>query len=193
MFKKQCVLWFVMSLMTFPAFSAWQLVPDNSQVNFISIKKDTIAEVHHFNSISGALTDQGMASLTIDLSSVATGIAVRDQRMQQHLFNVTEFAKSQFTAQVEMTKINSLAVGDSTTLMLQGKISLHGIEQAVTVPVMLTKLQKGALQVASLEPLLINAADFALLEGINTLKKLANLPSIATVVPVTFMLTFNPQ
>jgi hypothetical protein len=45
--------------------------------------------------------------------------------------------------------------------------------------------------VTTLQPVIIKAEDFALVAGINKLKSLASLPSIAYSVPVSFVLTFT--
>ena len=52
------------------AFSAWTLDNANSRLNFISIKKGDIAEIHHFTQLSGQVDDSGKANLEINLGSV---------------------------------------------------------------------------------------------------------------------------
>eukprot|EP00493_Phyllostaurus_siculus_P025750 UN26095 len=38
------------------AHADWQLVNDKSQLSFVSIKKDSIAEAHHFTNLEGTLS-----------------------------------------------------------------------------------------------------------------------------------------
>jgi hypothetical protein len=45
--------------------------------------------------------------------------------------------------------------------------------------------------VSSATPIIIKAADFGLEKGVAKLQELAKLPSIATAVPVNFVLTFS--
>jgi len=47
------------------------------------------------------------------------------------------------------------------------------------------------LVVSSKNPIMIQASDFGLVAGIQKLQELAKLPSIATAVPVSFVLTFT--
>src|SRR5690606_19855903 len=93
----------------------WQLNNDQSQLNFISTKKQNIAEIHHFGSLSGQLTETGAFTLNIDLDSVDTGVEIRDTRMKELLFNVMDFPTAELTAQVKPALINDLAVGQSVS------------------------------------------------------------------------------
>ena len=47
--------------------------------------------------------------------------------------------------------------------------------------------------VQNVSPIVINAQDYALVEGIETLRGLANLPVISYSVPVNFTLIYNAQ
>jgi len=49
------------------------------------------------------------------------------------------------------------------------------------------------LLAASTTPIIINAADFKMEEGVAKLQALAKLPSVATAVPVSFILSFTKQ
>lgn len=75
-----------------PALAAWQLDNEKSTLSFISIKKNDIAEVHQFNSLSGEV-DQSEIKFVIDLASVDTKIALRDQRMRDFYLRPTNSRK----------------------------------------------------------------------------------------------------
>ena len=49
----------------------------------------------------------------------------------------------------------------------------------------------GGLLVSSRLPVIVNASDFALIEGIERLRAVAGLPSISPAVPVSFTLRFR--
>jgi polyisoprenoid-binding protein YceI len=185
---------FILSFSLFiatPAYSAWQLDSKNSSLTFVSIKKGTIAENHHFKTFSGLINDSGLANITIDLSSVDTNIAIRDARMAEFLFETESFAQASFSAQLNTSDIDALAVGSSEQMSLKGSLNLHGQEQELMLKVMVAKLSEKNMIVTTLQPLIIKAEDFALVAGINKLKSLASLPSIAYAVPVSFVLTFS--
>jgi len=178
-------------LITAPAYSAWKLDSSKSSLTFVSIKKGTVAENHRFENFSGGINDNGLANVSIDLSSVDTKIAIRDQRMAEHLFETAKFAHANFSVQLSQKEIDVIASGSSKKMLFKGSLDLHGQQQMVTLKVMVLKLSEKNIVVTTLQPVIIKAEDFALVAGINKLKSLASLPSIAYSVPVSFVLTFT--
>lgn len=176
----------------FPLFCCadWALDP-SSRVNFVSVKKSSIAEVHRFKTITGELTEAGEFSIDIDLSSVETGIPIRNERMQTYLFETPKFAFANVSGAVDIEKYKKLKKGMSLRENLSINVKLHGQEKSYYVEVEATKLKGGALAVASYSPMIVYASDFELNAGIAKLAELAGLPSIATAVPVTFSIQFN--
>jgi len=181
----------LVSLVTFPAFSAYQLDNQLSSLSFISIKKGDIAEVHQFNQLAGSVDDNGKVSFSIDLSSVNTNIPIRDDRMKEHLFNINVFPKATFNAQLDMTKLSAIQVGSSGVMKLTGDINLHGQTQKVMLEVLVANLSDNKLVVSSMKPVIINAQRFALVDGVKKLQELAGLPSISNAVPLSFVLSFK--
>ena len=181
----------MVGLMSLPAYSAWQLNENKSALSFVSIKKGDIAEVHQFKGLSGYITEQHKVHFAIDLTSVDTKVAIRDQRMRDYLFKTTQFASASFSANLAPDLVSSIEVGSSMATQLTGDISLHGQSQAVSVPVMIAKLMNNKIQVAATAPLVINAQQFKLADGVAKLQALAGLPSISNAVPITFVLTFE--
>ena len=169
----------------------WTLDARQSQLNFMSVKKGHIAENHQFKSLQGQLTAEGKLTINIDLASVDTGIAVRDQRMQEFLFNVTTYSHATLTADVDMTAVDTMAVATSVVITVPAQLNLHGQSKAFSLDVLVTKLSDASLVVVSAKPVLLNVADFDLVAGVAKLQELAKLPSISPIVPVTFYVTLN--
>ncbi|WP_394132105.1 YceI family protein [Shewanella maritima] len=169
----------------------WQVSQAHSRVNFISIKKQDIAEVHTFDAIAGQYSDSGEFSLKIPLNSVNTGIEIRDERMQKILFEVAKFPKLQLTAKVDPKLVSGLNVGDTLVTQVTGEIDLHGMKVNKNFDVMVAKLAKDKMVVTSLQPVVVSAADFGLTEGVEKLREVAGLTSISLAVPVTFVLTLT--
>jgi polyisoprenoid-binding protein YceI len=169
------------------AYADWKINSEQSGLQFVSIKKDTVGEINHFTRLSGSLTDAGVLSVSIDLASVETGIDIRNTRMQEHLFETKQFPFATINAQVDTELIKSLKKGVAKTASIPFELNLHGKKVQLTANVFVTRL-KGKLLVTTNSPILINAEDFELAAGINKLKELAGLPSIATSVPVTVQL-----
>ena len=61
MFKSLAIAAFSLSsILVAPLASAnWQVNNEQSNVSFVSIKKNSVAEAHHFKNVSGTLNEQG--------------------------------------------------------------------------------------------------------------------------------------
>lgn len=169
----------------------WVIDGNDSQLNFISIKKIDIAEVHEFKKLQGSYDSQGQFILNIDLTSVDTHIAVRDDRMKNDLFEVSKFSSAKITAMIDTDLVDAIAEGASQRFTIEANLDLHGVSKPLTLDVIVTRLVGAKLSVVSAQPIIINANDFALAAGINKLMELASLPSISQAVPVSFYLTLK--
>jgi polyisoprenoid-binding protein YceI len=170
--------------------AAWDLQPDTSVLNFVSIKNNSVGELHQFKKLSGQIDSNGKAQLVIALDSVDTAIPIRDERMRQYLFETAKYATARYSATVMPAVLTKLAVGESTTLTLDGELTLHGKSMKVPARVAVLKTSAGQLRISTVEPILLNANQFGMTAGVAKLMELASLPSISSVVPVTFALTF---
>lgn len=176
--------------LSFFSHANWQLDNDKSQVNFVSVKKNTIGETHYFEKLHGKLNKQGKVKLVIDLASVNTAIPIRDERMKQYLFETETFAKATFKSQVDIKAIKALGKGEMMSMTIDGVIDLHGQQQQTQVMVNVVKLGNGDLLINNVKPVLLYASQFGLTKGVMKLQELAGLPSISPVVPVNFSLYY---
>ncbi|MFA9459984.1 YceI family protein [Thiohalorhabdus sp. Cl-TMA] len=189
---KRLILTFTLLTLSFPAMAAWQLDAQRSSLFFVSTKKNTVAETHHFDDISGKY-EQGQARLAIDLASVETNIDIRNERMQEHLFEVGDFATALVTVEVPEQRVADLAPGDNLILDTTATLSLHGSEKPVDTVLSVTRLADDTIQVANLRPVIINAGDFGLARGVEKLREIAGLPSISPAVPAQFTLYYTKR
>ena len=182
----------LVSALLFSAFTQadWTL-QSPSTLTFLSTKNTHLTEVHHFRKISGKVSDQGVAELNIDLTSIDSGIPIRDERMQEFLFETSSFSSATFSAVIPADAMKKARDGISQTLDLKGKLMLHGSEEEISVPVMIVPAQNKQVVITSLKPVLVHADSFALTAGIQKLRDIAKLERIAEVVPVNFTLTFG--
>ena len=169
----------------------WSVANDESKVNFVSIKKGDIAEVHHFKTISGMLNENGEFKLVVSLASVDTNVEIRDERMGSLLFEVDKFPKLTLTAQVDTKLLDSLSVGDSTITTVEGLVDLHGKKVKLPFTVSIAKLSDSNLLVASAMPVIVNSDSFGLTQGIEKLREIAGLSAISKAVPVSFILNLK--
>ncbi len=185
-------VWFslLICLLSTPAWAGYTLLGDGSTVNFVSIKKDSVAEVHQFDGLGGRVGDDGAIEIDIDLASVATHIPIRDERMRSLLFETGKFANATLRGRIDPARLRRLTPGDRLGRTLKLTLDLHGRQASIEARISIVALKCGLL-VTSRAPVIINAADFGLVEGIEKLREVAKLPSIATAVPVTFELLFS--
>lgn len=169
----------------------WDLVNDKSQLSFVSIKKGSVAEAHHFTQLQGRLSDQGALSLDVELASAETLIPIRNERLTKFVFDTVSFPKATLTADLKPTLAQIQSPGMQIIKGIDAKLNFHGHEKALKIDVLVTRMENGDLSVASIKPVIVNGKDFEVIEGIQKLQELAKLPSIATAVPVTFALTFE--
>lgn len=172
-------------------FADWHLDNSHSELSFLSTKKAQVTEMHHFKTLSGSVSDLGSVNIQIDLNSVETLIPIRNQRMQEFLFKTDVFPTANLSAQLEPALLNRLEKGSVIKLTLPAELELHGQKQTLTVSVLVMKDINNQITVASTKPVLVYAASFGLIEGINKLQSLAGLDSITHNVPVTFNLSFK--
>ncbi|MGL6123125.1 MAG: YceI family protein [Shewanella sp.] len=179
------------AMTSFSCAAQWQVMEQDSRVSFISVKKGDIGEVHHFTQLNGTLKENGQFELTIPLIGVATGIAVRDERMQNLLFEVSLYPELKLSSLVDPKMLKNISIGESKVYDIDGKITLHGKSQTKTFSVIITKISDNKLLVNSFQPVVMNANEFDLVAGIEKLRVIAGLSSISPAVPVSFVLTLT--
>jgi hypothetical protein len=174
-----------------PCFAAWTLDNDSSQVSFVSVKAGDAGEVHRFTEISGELSSGGNASVTIQLASVDTLIPLRDERMRELLFQTNLFPTASLSTNIDMDALNAIEPGDSMDMAANLTLELHGQQLSLAAEMIVARLGDQRLMVSSRKPVIVNAASVDLVDGIEALREIANLPSISKAVPVSFVLTFD--
>lgn len=172
------------------SYAEWTLSPDSS-VKFLSTKNTNITEVHEFTQLSGSVSDKGNAEISIDLTSVETGISIRNERMQSMLFNVSDYTSATVSADLPDTMMLALKNGETATSVLPLTLELHGERKDIEADVLATAAADGHVIVTTQSPVLVNAGDFKLAKGVEALREVAGLDRISTTVPVTFTLLFT--
>jgi polyisoprenoid-binding protein YceI len=188
MFNKLFAL--VLTTISFNTLANWQLQNELSNLSFVSIKNNVIGEVHHFKSLKGNINKQGMLSFSTDLTSVETLIPIRNERMKSILFNTKMFPELTLKADIN-NQLNTLETGIPKIVSVTATLSLHGITKTLPLQVLALKGKDGSLTASAMQPVIINANDFNLADGLETLRKVAGLSSIAQSIPVSFVLHFK--
>jgi hypothetical protein len=152
------------------------------------VKNDLIAENHSFTAITGTVEDSGDVNIAIALSSVETLIPIRNERIRSMLFEVAEYPDVTVTANLNIDEFTLLGLGESKMETIPLSVNLHGMDLSKNVLVKVTRSSNNNYEVTSLGPIVIHASQFALSDGLESLRKIAGLQSIDLTVPVTFAL-----
>jgi len=188
---KTLLYFWVLFLFSTPVFPDWNLVNEESRLNFISIKASDIAEIHTFKELSGSVKNNGQAQVVINLSSLETLIPIRNERMGNLLFETKVYPVASFKLKLDLQTFLLTEVGKSSDVTLRGVLELKGKQFTMPVKISVTRLSDQSFLVKSSEPLLLNADSLGLSDGIESLRVIAGLPSISKSVPVTFSLIFR--
>lgn len=192
MLKKYIII-ISMLFLSSNAFAQWELVNDESTVNYVSIKNSKVAEVNSFKQLNGSIKRNGKVSVDIDLDSVETNIPIRNDRMKSMFFEIASFSKANISAALDAKTIDKMNIGETYKDSISFKLSLHGVSKEMATDLRVVKLAKNRILATSIKPIIVNADQYNLLEGVEKLREVANLPSISTAVPVTFSLIFKKE
>ena len=168
----------------------WSLDNDASSLSFVTVKAEHIAEVHTFDSLSGTIGDDGGVEIIIELASVNTMIPIRNERIQEMLFETNLFPDGIITGSIDLDALTDMDAGSSVARQIDFELSLHGQSVALAADVQITRTGEGVI-VSTLKPLVVMADSFALTAGVEMLREVAGLPSISRAVPVSFTVVFE--
>ena len=170
----------------------WVLNNKASTLNFITTMNASKTEVLTFKKLQGKIAGTKV-TLSVDLSSVDTGIEIRDERLRELFFNIAKFPTATVTLDIKKSDIYPMKPGQIKTLALDAEITIQGIEQTMPVQLQVVELEKNQRLIFSSQPVIVDLKNFNLLKGVNALREIANLKSINTAVPITFSLLFTKQ
>lgn len=172
------------------ALAQWTLDEGRSTIEFITTKNSAIAETHSFGVFTGTVQADGTIAVAIELDSVDTLIPIRNERVREMLFETADFPRAEISAQIDPAQLSKLGSGDVLQTDIPATLSLHGLEKSLTVSVVLVGTSEGGILAVTSRPILINAEEFGLSNGVKLLQEVAGLKSISTAVPVFFQLSF---
>ena len=170
-----------------PATAArWLLDTTKSSFHFVTVKNVSNAEAHTFTQMQGTVANTGSATLTIPLASVSTGFDIRNTRMQNLLFESSYLPNLHFTTQLNLSMLDSMAVGDIAVQSLTGNLTLHAVSKAITFDATIVKHSNTSISVSPRKPIVVNSVDFEMNAGVEALRVIANLSEIGEKTPVYF-------
>jgi len=183
-----CILFFLNScnLHKEPKQTSWALNKESSSISITSTKNNSISEVFDFKEFTGKINETGYLEISIALNSLETNIPIRNERIQEHLFETKLYPTADIHTQLQP---NDLKDGVHTITF---DVDLHGVSSIVTAEFMVVNQNKNKI-ISLHKPLIIQANMFNLESGITALKNIASLQSIASTVPMNIVLTFEKK
>jgi len=178
------------SLFSSAAYADWILDAENSNISYGTVKNDMIGENNTFKTISGHLNNDGQIDIEIDLSSIDTLIEIRDGRMRDIVFKVSENATAKLSGQMDLKVYDNQEIGTSRIIETTVSLELVGQKLEHDVKLLVTRLAKNKVMVTPHGVMFIDADDYDLVDAIEILRNLAGLDSIASVISMGFYLTF---
>jgi polyisoprenoid-binding protein YceI len=182
MFPKLVILLSGVGFMA-PVQADWT-VSDSSRIGFVSIKNNRIGENNAFERVSGSISESGQVVVSVDLSSVETGIGIRNERLQKMLFEVASFPTASIDAVLSDGQIAALRAGGARAESVSVNISLHGKTVSKMANVSVSS-SGGDVRVTTTQPIVITAQEFGLESGVEALQQIAGLNAISRSIPVT--------
>ena len=182
MFPKLVILLSALGVMA-SAQADWTL-SESSRIGFVSIKNNSIGENNAFEGVSGSISANGQVSVSVDLSSVETGVGIRNERLKKMLFEVASFPTATIDAALTEKQVAALEAGGAQTESVGVSISLHGktVNKAANLSV---SASGGEVRVMTTQPIVITAQEFGLEAGVAALQQIAGLTAISRSIPVT--------
>ena len=181
-------------LMAMNAQAGWSL-NEGADLTFLSTKiftdQRTVTEQSRFSTVSGAVSDAGKLELSIDLSSVSTGIGIRDQRLRDWVFEDQRYQTAEISAQIDIARVNALQAGQSLRVQQSLNLSVRGHSLPLNADILLQRMSDGEIQVVTLSPLVLDTASMTMNQGVEQLVEVMGLAVIVTQVPVMFSGTFS--
>lgn len=173
------------------ALAQWELKAEDSTFQYATVKNGSAYEINSFEQIKGYIGSHGLATLTVDLASVNTGIAIRDTRMKKMLFDLAGFPLARLKMPVDTEQLMAMAEGEMWPLSSGGELQLNGQQRTVLAELHIYRISQKRWLVTTAQPVIIDAEAFGLLKGVEALREIAGLDSIMSQVPVSFDLVFE--
>ncbi len=109
--------------------------------------------------------------------------------MRELLFETSLYPEIKIIA--DISKLEDMTAGDTRHSSFSAILSMHGVDQAITLNTIITQVNDSKMTVVSSLPIIVTTDDFNMNKGLNKLKALVGGIAIGKSVPVNFFLTFT--
>ncbi len=158
-----------------PFEHGWKLDAAASELQFLSVKKNSVAENSGFATLSGVIGPDGAADIRVQMDSVDTKIDLRNVRMRFLFFETFNFPEAVITAQLPPEQLVDLHQSRHKIIDLPYRLTLHGVTKDSVAQVAITLVDNDRVAVANTTPIAIALPDFNLEEGRGKLQEAAGV------------------
>ncbi|MFB6264485.1 MAG: YceI family protein [Bradymonadaceae bacterium] len=188
-----------------PALAGTYTVDEpNSSVSFTSIKNGDLGVTGFFTDIGGEVqVDENVTDssgeLTVDLTTLSTGVKVRDKRVLKHFFEVVtgddkaegegksgESGTVRFTID-ELKKIDGAElkkIGNPVRFDAVGEVAIHGTEKKQTFHLEATRLDGDTIRVETFKPYVFSIEAFEMTKPLKKMMEVCGHKDISDAVPI---------
>jgi polyisoprenoid-binding protein YceI len=175
---------------------SWMVNTAASTLTFNTTKAGTagvggITEIMRFTRYEGGVDAKGRISFKIDLTSIDSGIAIRDERLQTMFWNVGTQPSVTFSAQLSPETLQKLSK-EAMVLDVDGQLTMAGQTKPAKTQLQVTPVN-GKVLVSTRRPILVKADDFGLTPGVEALRAIMGLNFLSSSVPVNFSLEMTQK
>ncbi|PKF50419.1 YceI family protein [Enterovibrio nigricans] len=173
------------------ASSDYTVVSDASSISFATIKKTYVVEPANLSGLEGSVDASGKFSITAPISSVSTGIPIRNQRLNDLFFDSKKFPSLKVEGHVDMAGL------DKNGTMLQqsipAKVTLFGNTKDITLDMNIIKTDD-SIFAFTYKPVIISGAIFGIPEeNLEKVSATVGNIDISSTVPVSVSLVFKEK
>ncbi len=158
-----------------PFEHGWKLDAEASELQFLSVKKNSVAEHSGFATFSGVINPDGAAEIRILMDSVDTNIDLRNVRMRFLFFETFNYPEAVITTQLPAEELVDLHKSRHKIIELPYTLQLHGLSQDRVAQVAISLIDNDRVSVANTTPIAIALPDFNLEEGRAKLEEAAGV------------------
>lgn len=191
-----CLLCFSKGATASPFASGWTLVPDVSGLTFSSTKERDVTETSTMTRLSGAIDPDGVADISIELDSLATGIDIRDARMRALLFETFRLPTAEVSARIDPDLLVGLGQRRSAEVTLPLTLTLNETSREIEATLAVTLITDDIVSVTTAVPIRLALSDYNLLPGLQKLEAAAGvdiLPQTEVQLDMLFRAAAQPS
>jgi len=176
-----------------PVRGVWLLVPAESAIWFVGIKNNAVGVPGSFTGMEGGFdVAKSEAWVEVRVATLHTGDAGRDDNLRLHFFDSVNFPAARFAVTGIPSAEALPPIGGELVTTLAGKLTIHGKEVPLELPVRVTHVAPNRIRVRNVKPLVLSVKDLGLEQALAVLKAVCGHESVSGAVPVEIDVVFSP-